>query len=192
MHVIQYAFKIPFTSAAPQTELVTVAFHEWIRGNALGDDVMIDVADYAHVRGGPGVLLVCHEGHYVIDHSRGASGLSYHRRRGPETADAVEGPRTGLRRLLRAAAKLAEDPRFDPAVQFDLGSLEIRVLDRLRVGNDEAGWALVAEPLTAAIAELWGSAPVLERVVGDPRQPLTARASIAGRRGARVADLPAA
>jgi hypothetical protein len=192
MHVIQYAFKIPFLGAAPRTELVTIAFHDWIRGSAFGDDVMIDVADYAHVRGGPGVLLVCHEGHYVVDHSRGASGLSYHRRRGPQAADAVEGPRTGLRRLLRAAAKLVDDPRFDPPVQLDLGALEVRVLDRLRVANDDAGWALVSAPLSAAITELWGSEPALERISADPRQPLTVRATIAGRHGARVADLPAA
>lgn len=191
MHVIQYGFKLPFVGAPPATELVTIAFHEWIRTTALPDDVMIDVADYAHVRGGPGVLLVCHEGQYVVDHSRGASGLAYHRRRGADAADAVDGVRVGLVRLLRAAARLAEDPRFDPAVQFDLGSLEIRVLDRLHVGNDDAGWAKVAEPLHAAVAEVWGSTPALTRVGGDPRLPLTVRATIAARAGARFADLPA-
>lgn len=192
MHVIQYGFKLPFVGAAPETELVTFAFHEWIRTKALPDDVMIDVADYAHVRGGPGVLLVCHEGQYVVDHSRGFSGLAYHRRRGPAADTAIDGVRVGLRRLLHAAARLADDPRFTPALQFDLGSLEVRVLDRLNVANDEAGWAIVAEPLNAAIAEVWGSAPTLTRVPGDARQPLTVRATIAGRQGARIADLPAA
>ena len=56
-----------FTIQSSASEPTIVVFHDWIRTRALDEDVLVDVADYGHVKGGPGVLLVCHEGHYVIE-----------------------------------------------------------------------------------------------------------------------------
>ena len=178
MAVIQYSFKLPLRGESPAQEVYIPVFHDWIRTNAITDDVLVDVADYAHVQGGPGVLLVCHEGQYVIDRSRGAVGLAYHRRRGVATDDAVEGVAVSLGRLIRAARLLEVDPRLAGVLAFDTTRLEIRVLDRLRAGNDDAGWAMVAGPLQAAIATVWAGEVVLERAATDPRQPLTIHAQL--------------
>jgi hypothetical protein len=35
-------------------------FHEWIRTDRLPDETFIDVADYSHLKDGPGVVLVAH------------------------------------------------------------------------------------------------------------------------------------
>lgn len=177
MTVIQYSFKLPLRGEPPAQDVYIPIFHDWIRTRAITDDVLVDVADYAHVQGGPGVLLVCHEGQYVVDRSRGAVGLAYHRRRGPTPDDAVQGAAVGLGRLLRAAKLLQADARV-PGLAFDTTRLEIRVLDRLRVGNDDAGWATVSGPLQQAIGQAWGGEVALERVATDPRQPLTIHARL--------------
>lgn len=177
MTVIQYSFKLPVRGEPPAQDLFIPVFHDWIRTGALTDDVLVDVADYAHVQGGPGVLLVCHEGQYVVDRSRGAVGLAYHRRRGVAPADAVQGAAVGLSRLVRAAKLLAADTRLG-GLAFDTTRLEIRVLDRLRVGNDDAGWNLVRDPLRQAIGQAWAGEVALERVATDARQPLTIHATL--------------
>ena len=42
------------------TDLVPL-FHSWIQTHALADHLLIDVADYAHVHNGPGIVLVSEE-----------------------------------------------------------------------------------------------------------------------------------
>lgn len=187
MSVIQYSFKLPLVTAPEDHNVWIPIFHDWIRTNAIDDDVLVDVADYAHVQGGPGVLLVCHEGQYVIDRSRGEVGLAYHRRRGVAPDDAVEGAAVALRRLVRAAKLLAKDERVS-GMEFDTTRLEVRVLDRLHVGNDEAGWGVVADPLKQAIAGVWGGEVTLVRADVESRQPLTVHATM-GARG--ISDLRA-
>ncbi len=177
MSVIQYSFKLPMRGELlPQAAYIPV-FHDWIRTALITDDVTIDVADYAHVQGGPGVLLVCHEGMYVVDRSRGECGLAYHRRRGVAPDDGVEGARVGLVRLVRAAKLLAGDARL-PGLSFDTTRLEIRVLDRLRVDNDAQGWERVEGPLRGAIGAVWGGEVTFEPVATDKRQPLTVHARL--------------
>lgn len=178
--LVAYGFKLPIIGAAPGAEASIGVFHDWIRTKVFTDDVLIDVADYGHVQGGPGVLLVCHEGHYVVDHGRGQLGLAYNRRRGEPSASADETARTALARLIRAARLLERDERV--AITFDTTALEVRALDRLRAPNDDEGWAVVEAPLRAAITAVWGEAPLeLVRDDGDPRQPLTVRAKLAAR-----------
>ena len=94
-------------SAAPHD--VVRAFHRWIQERAL-DELLIDVADYAHVHRGPGVLLVAHEAHYGFEHgSDGRLGLKYARKRG---AAGTLGERiaVALRKVVRAARLLETDP----------------------------------------------------------------------------------
>ncbi len=178
VHVIHYAFKLALLEQQPPAlDGIIPVFHGWIRRQALPDEVMIDVADYAHVAGGPGVLLVCHEGHYVLDRSRGAVGLSYQRKRGEPGPDAVAAATLPLQRLVRAARLLQDEPSLT-GIAFDTTRLEVRVLDRLHAPNDDAGWAKVAQPLQQAIAAVWGHAPVLERSPVDPRAALSAWARL--------------
>jgi hypothetical protein len=178
--LVAYGFKLPLVGPAPGSEPTIVVFHDWIRTRALTDDVLLDVADYGHVKGGPGVLLVCHEGQYVIDHGRGQVGLAYNRRRGEPSASAAETARIALARLIRAARLLERDERLE--IAFDTTALEVRALDRLHAPNDDEGWAVIEAPLRAAIAAVWGEPPLeLVRDDGDPRQPLTVRAKLAAR-----------
>ena len=49
-------------------------FHRWIQRGGL-PEMAIDVADYAHIPAGPGVLLVCQEAAYALDNHDGRLGL---------------------------------------------------------------------------------------------------------------------
>lgn len=161
---------------APSSEAAIPVFHGWIRDARITDDVLIDVADYGHVQEGPGVLLVCHEGHYVIDHRAGRPGLAYHRKRGPAGSTVTSSFLVALGRLWHAAELLASEPTLAGKVVFDKTTLCVRVLDRLRAPNDDAGFAAVDAALADGLRDLQRFAGLdlaIERDLGDPRDPLT-------------------
>ena len=55
-------------------------FHRWIQENCL-PGTLIDVHDYTHVPGGPGVLLVAHEWHLRTDEAGGRIGFEFESKR---------------------------------------------------------------------------------------------------------------
>ena len=70
-------------------------FHRWIREQAL-PGLLLDVADYAHVPAGPGMMIIGHDAHYAVDNRQNRLGLLYNRRTAVEGS--TQGPnRTGLR-----------------------------------------------------------------------------------------------
>lgn len=69
--------KLSVTIPARQKEAHFLAsigevFHEWIRSSFL-DDILVDVADYGHVAGGPGVILIGHRCNYQVKTSEEGS-----------------------------------------------------------------------------------------------------------------------
>src|ERR1041385_2646635 len=82
--------KLYADSAAVPDETFIPIFHRWIRDRAL-DLVFIDVADYAHVPDGPGVMLVTDAIAFALDRSDGRFGLLAQQRRPGHgsTADAI-------------------------------------------------------------------------------------------------------
>ena len=119
---------------------VIPVFHRWIQTQAV-DGLLIDVADYSHMPTGPCVLLVAHEGHYVLDRAGGRLGLQYARRQpldGPLPARLTAVART----LLRAARLLETDTSLPRPVRFLGNEIDCVANDRLLAPNR-------AETLTA-------------------------------------------
>src|SRR4051812_30443994 len=58
-------------------------FHRWIRDNVL-PGTLIDVADYAHVPAGPGILLISHDAFYSVDNRENRLGFLYNQRTATE------------------------------------------------------------------------------------------------------------
>ena len=81
-------------------------FHRWIKQHAL-PELTIDVANYAHVPKGPGVVLIGHGSDYFMDEGEGRLGLLHNRKR----AGLAPGERLAdlARRTLHAAALLERD-----------------------------------------------------------------------------------
>ncbi len=119
-------------SALSPRDVIPV-FHRWIQTRAV-DGLLIDVADYTHLPTGPLVLLVGHEGRYVLDRDDERLGLQYVR------TQPLDGPletrlRTGAGMLVRAARLLESDATLPGPVRFRGDEIEWVANDRLLAPN---------------------------------------------------------
>jgi hypothetical protein len=176
MNAHQWSCRIFFDADSElEFEAFVPVFHAWIRDVALPDEVMIDVADYAHVVDGPGVLLVCHEGHYVVERRGGRWSLVYNRKRGGEGAPVQDRLRVPLRRLARAASLLAEEPTLPSKLRFRTDELVLRIQDRLHAPNVDATLDAIRNDLDAVLAGIYPDATVRLDREGEPRELFTVR-----------------
>jgi hypothetical protein len=164
-------------------------FHRFIQEKTL-DGLLLDVADYAHVPDGPGILLVGHDVDYGLDLAEGRAGLLVTRKRYGElpAADAL---RQTLASALRAAVAIESDGAG--GVRFGTGALTIQLLDRLACPNDDAHYEKARQELEPVLAAVYGEKHEISRAHADePRKPLTlqvsapdaaAAAALAGRLG---------
>lgn len=157
---------------AEDAALYVPIFHEWIREGAL-DLVSIDVADYAHVPDGPGIMLVAQEVAFALDRSDGRFGL-LGQRRIPLEGDAVTAIATTLLHTLEVAARLERETKLAGRIRFDLSTLRIEANDRLRAPNSDVGYAAFEPVVRAAVERVFpGSAVAISRIVNDPRDRLS-------------------
>jgi hypothetical protein len=171
-------FVAPDPSAPVDLHPFIGIFHRFIQRGAL-PGLLVDVADYAHVPEGPGVILIGHEVDYGIDLAGGRAGLLTTRKRldGAPLADAL---RDALRRAL--AAVVAIEAEAEAKLRFATGALQLDLLDRLAASNDEAGFAAAAREVAAPLDLLYGAgAWKLARAhAADPRRPLALRVEAPG------------
>jgi hypothetical protein len=174
MHLDRVGLKVHFREGAglPLEGFLPV-FHRWIQTSAL-EGGLIDVADYSHMRGGPGVILVAHEGIYGIDETLGRRGLVYYGRR-PEDLGADRVLESVARHVFSGCVLLEREPEFSGKIGFAAGDLEFFVNDRLRAPNDDTGYKLVEPPLKTLLARLYSGATCRLERSGDPRDRLSIR-----------------
>jgi hypothetical protein len=176
-HLYRYWAKVyarePHTLDDTSAALVLV-FHRWIRERAL-PAVMLDVADYAHVPEGPGVILVCHEVSFALDASDGRLGLAAQRRRPGEggTAGAVGVLAATLRQVREVADRLQREPSLEGRLRFDSSVVRVEINDRLWAPNTSDAFAAVAPLVQRAAATAFpGASPAVARLANDPRERL--------------------
>ena len=136
---------------------VIPVFHRWIQTRAV-DGLLIDVADYTHLPTGPLVLLVGHEGRYVLDRGDDRPGLQYVR------TQPLDGPletrlRAAAGTLLRAARLLEEDATLTGPVRFRRDEIEWVSNDRLLAPNTPDTLSAVRSAFESFLAALSGGAP---------------------------------
>jgi hypothetical protein len=156
-------------------ELFVPVFHDWIRRGAV-EGLLIDVARYAHVHHGPGIMLVGHEGDYSIDLSEGRPALRYTAKRDlPEaTSDAIA---FVLGRLLGAAAQAADVS----GGQVETGALTVEIRDRLQAPNAPETLATLGEDISEGLSDVLGSSTLPSTLrQSDPRAPFSVRVSVTG------------
>lgn len=158
---------------------VIPVFHDLIREKQL-PELLIDVADYAHVHQGPGVVLIGHGYDLYLDLREGRPGLLFNRKRDAEGGvEAVLNQ--GLDILLRAAARLEE--RLP--IRVGTERVQIRAIDRLRTPNCDETHAFL-QPIVAKVASRLGA--VKESVRGPAgREAYTLELSVDG--GKRPSEL---
>jgi hypothetical protein len=177
-------FVHPDPAAALELSPFIGMFHRFIQAKAV-PGLLIDVADYAHVPDGPGVLLVGHEFDYGIDLAGGRAGLLTTRKRYGRLplADAVRG-------LLLAALRAADAIERDGSggVRFATDAVLIQVVDRLVAPNDRASYQQAAAALAPLLTAVYGEKhEVAHASEADPRQLLAIR--VTARDAAPAAEL---
>ena len=132
-------------------------FHSWIQMHAVPDHLLIDVADYKHVRGGPGTVLVAHEANFSMDAGDGRLGLLYVRKQ-PIEGSFRDRLAVVFKAALDAAVRLEEDYRLEGRIKFRTDEIVFRINDRLLAPNTAETYAQVRPDLEALVSELYGSA----------------------------------
>ncbi|HEY2901199.1 MAG TPA: hypothetical protein VGL59_11525 [Polyangia bacterium] len=158
-------FVSPDSAPAIELESFIPVFHRWLKDHLL-PELTIDVANYAHVPKGPGVVLIGHGSDYFMDEADGRLGLLHNRKRaGLPPAERLSDL---ARRTLHAATLLERDPAFNGKLRFSTGELLFRINDRLTAPNAPATFGAVKSELEALATRLYAS-PVQVKSVGGPK-----------------------
>jgi hypothetical protein len=153
-------------SAHFELEALIPVFHRFIREQVV-KELLIDVVDYSHVPGGPGVVLIGHSADYYVGAMDGAFGLVYSLKRGGPLADArLE---DSLRRVLNVARLLEQESGLK--LRFKSGELSLRLTDRLNAPNDDATFASAKAEVEQLFGRVYGGSVAVARVV-EARGPL--------------------
>lgn len=143
----------------PGLETLIPVLHGWIRRQALPGTILIDVADYAHVPGGPGILLVADEANYAFSER----GLEYQRKR-----PLAEGGSAKIDAAIDAAIAAADLIEAETSLRLVRKPIRIESNDRLLAPNTDAtfaSWEKILAPRT------------ITRLAGDPRGRFTVEIS---------------
>jgi hypothetical protein len=157
-------------------------FHAWIKHRRL-PELLIDVANYAHVPKGPGVALIGNDGDYFIDETDGRAGLLYSRKR--EAPPPGERLRDAFRRAINAALLLEQEQSVGP-LRFRSDELLFRINDRLLAPSNEGTFAALRPALDAFCTELFAGAGHQLSLASTPKQLFAVKITTEGK-----VDLPA-
>jgi hypothetical protein len=147
-------------------------FHSWIQGQ-IWEELLLDVADYRHVQGGPGVLLIGHEADYSLDNTDNRLGVRYNRKAvldGGNQDRLVQATRAAL----KASQRLEEHSTLNEKLKlhFNGREIEIFVNDRALAPNREDTRLAAKADLQAFADHLFGGGEYSLSFDGDPRRLL--------------------
>lgn len=151
---------------AVEQEAFVPVFHRWIQQHALPGHQLIDVADYAHVPEGPGIVLVSHEANLSTDEVGHQRGLLYFRKT-PIEGDFEARLREVFRSALLSCKLLEDDEALAGEVAFETDALLFRVHDRLLAPNTAETYADVKPTLESFLSKLYGGNVTLSHEPND-------------------------
>jgi hypothetical protein len=152
---------------------IVPVFHNWIQQQST-DELLLDVASYAHVKDGPGILLIGHEADYSLDLTDGRLGLRYNRKAPVEGSNQVR-LEQAVRAALNALARLGNDERLLGKIRFDGRSIELVVNDRLLAPNNDATRRDADDDLRAFLDKLLAATPYALTYESEARRLFGAR-----------------
>jgi len=174
---------------------VIPVFHSWIQGQVC-DELLLDVADYRHVHGGPGVVLIGHEADYGIDDTDNRLGVRYNRKAALGGGNQDRLAQAALA-AITACQRLQEDTRLNGKFRFNNQGIEMFVNDRLLAPNNEATREALNAEFRAFAERLFGGSEYSLSFGDDPRRLLAvslkaSRAFIVGELIENLQSAPAA
>jgi hypothetical protein len=137
---INVKFFVSEPDTVPLTAFIDV-FHGWIQAT---DGVYWDVADYSHMHGGPGIVLVSNEANISIDEGAGRRGLLFSSKR-----DLTGSNRERLREVfyetLNYCLKVEQEPALERKVKFRGDEALVTINDRLLAPNSPETFRAVSD-----------------------------------------------
>ena len=153
-------------------------FHRWIQQGVTGE-LLIDVADYSHVPGGPGMILVGHEANYSLDLGpENRLGLLYNRKTAAG-GTAQEKLLHAFHAAFQACRRLEDEPDFSGKLRFNAGACEIAVNDRLLAPATEETWQALKPEFDRFFGNLFRGQPYTLERAGTPRERFRVRVTTA-------------
>ena len=129
-------------------------FGRW-RHEAADPAQWVDLADYAHMSRGPGVVLIGHRISIGFDIDAPQSGIVFTARKGMSGSDG-EKISAAFRWCLQLTKRLAAEKEFPASARLRTGEIELRFTDRLATPNTAATDAELRPAVTAALDALFG------------------------------------
>ncbi len=143
-------------------EEIVPVFHGWIQRQAVPSHLLVDVANYAHVEGGPGVALVAHEANFYLDLFAGHPGLTYQRKQ-PAPGSFADRLHQAFAEAASAAARLEEEPLLNGKTKFRTDQFTLKIADRLLAPNTDATLAALRPDIESFVTHLFGPGTTLTR-----------------------------
>lgn len=140
-------------------------FHTWIQTS---DGEYYDLADYSHMVGGPGILLVAHEANISIDQRDNRLGLLYNRKQ-PLDGTNEEKLRWVFRQALEACCRIGREPSLQGKLKFRGDEVLFVINDRLLAPNTDETFSEVKKDLEKLAEALFGGADFVLKHDKDPR-----------------------
>lgn len=175
MNASKLQLKLFIDGDVPHADRFIHVFHDWIKHHKL-PELLIDVANYAHVPKGPGVALIGNDGDYFIDDTDGRAGLLYSRKREAPVPEARIAD--AFRRALNAATLLEKS--FDGKLRFRTDELLFRINDRLKAPAGETTFTEVRPELDAHCTKLFAGTHKLA-LVGGAKQLFSVKITTDGK-----------
>jgi hypothetical protein len=159
-------------SEPPALEPLVPVFHDWIKHHRL-NEILVDVANYAHVPNGSGVGIIGHEANYFVDLSEGRPGLLYSRKRQPPPPQ--ERLSDTFRHAFHAAILLEQEEALGRTLRFRTDELLFRINDRLLAPSSQATFEGVRSELEEFCTQLAGAGKYRLEFLSSPRELFTVR-----------------
>lgn len=116
----------------------------------------VDLADYAHMPSGQGILIVGHQGNFSIDLTAPGVGLLYCGKKDFEGTDEQRFAEA-FRRCLALTRRLVSEPEYPAELKLRAGSWELAVNDRLEFPNNGETDRRLRPAVESAAVALFGS-----------------------------------
>ena len=142
-------------------------FGRW-REDAEDPSQWVDLADYAHVDRGPGVMLIGKRGNLSFDLAAPGPGILYANKSGLDGTPAERVMET-FRRHLALVARLIKEQEYPKDLAPRPGSWEIVFNDRVATPNTDAIDSQLKPAVQLALEQLMGTGSTLTREI-DPQR----------------------
>lgn len=146
-------------------------FHSWIQDQVC-EELLLDIADYRHVDGGPGVVVIGHQANYSVDNTDNRLGVRYNRKAVLEGSNQNR-LKQATRSALRACQRLESEPRLDGKLRFNGQEMEVFINDRLVAPNRDATREALSCEFASFFQELFGGSEYSLSYGRDPRRLFT-------------------